>query len=181
MKKKFLLLFLALCVTASAAHAAGKTAFVDTQAVYEGTKLGKKYQGVLREYYDSRKKILDLDADEIQKLREDYAKQSAVLKPEARKDKEETINRKIGEWDKKREEFNNELSRKNEELSQEFNKEMTAILKDLARKEKVSLILNRSISLMTKGEVPSVLYADDDLDLTKKVIAEMDKQTAEAK
>lgn len=175
--KRFLLLFLTFCLAASAASAAGgKTAFVDTQTVFDKTKLGKKYQGILREYYESRKKILDLDADEIQKLREDYAKQSAVLKPEARKEKEETISKKFAEFEKKRETFNAELGKKNEELSQEFNQEMMVILRDMAKKEKIGLILNKSISLMTKGEVPAVLYGDEDLDLTDEVIAEMDKR-----
>ena len=57
-----------LTLASSAAVAAGgKTAYVDTQAVFDKAKLGKKYQGIVREYYESRKKILDLDAEEIQK------------------------------------------------------------------------------------------------------------------
>lgn len=176
--KKVLVLMIALLVASSSALAAGsKIAFVDTQAVFDKTKLGKKYQGILKEYFDSRKKILDLDADEIQKLRDDYGKQSAVLKPEVRKEKEDTISRKISEFEKKRSEFNNELSKKNEELSAEFNQEMTAIIKDMAKKEKIGLVLNRTINVMSKGEVPSVLYGDDDLDLTEKVIVEMDKKS----
>jgi len=175
--KKVLALVVALLVMAPAAYAAvGKIAFVDTQTVFDKTKVGKKYQGVLKEYFDSRKKILDIDADEIQKLREDYGKQSAVLKPEVRKEKEETISRKISDFEKKRSEFNNELAKKNEELSTEFNQEMMAILKDLAKKEKISLILNRTINVISKGEVPSVLYGDDELDLTEKVVVELDKK-----
>jgi len=176
--KKVLVLVVALLVASSSAYAAGsKMAFVDTQTVFDKTKLGKKYQGILKEYFDSRKKILDLDADEIQKLRDDFGKQSAVLKPEVRKEKEDTIGRKINEFEKKRSEFNNELSKKNEELSTEFNQEMTAIIKDMAKKDKIGLVLNRTINVMSKGEVPSVLYGDEDLDLTEKVIAEMDKKS----
>ncbi|NTW64710.1 MAG: OmpH family outer membrane protein [Nitrospirae bacterium] len=176
--KKVLVLMIALLVASSSALAAGsKIAFVDTQAVFDKTKLGKKYQGILKEYFDSRKKILDLDADEIQKLRDDYGKQSAVLKPEVRKEKEDTISRKISEFEKKRSEFNNELSKKNEELSAEFNQEMMAIIKDMAKKDKIGLVLNRTINVMSKGEVPSVLHGDEDLDLTEKVIVEMDKKS----
>ncbi len=175
--KKVLAFLVVLLITAPAAYAAGgKIAFVDTQTVFDKTKVGMKYQGVLKEYYDSRKKILDIDADEIQKLREDYAKQSAVLKPEVRKEKEESIGRKISEFEKKRSDFNNELAKKNEELSTEFNQEMMAILKNMAKKEKVSLILNRTINVMSKGEVPSVLYGDEELDLTEKVVVELDKK-----
>ena len=176
MKKVLTLMVALLIATPSAFAAGGKIAFVDTQTVFDKTKVGKKYQGVLKEYFDSRKKILDIDADEIQKLREDYGKQSAVLKPEVRKEKEESISRKISEFEKKRNEFNNELAKKNEELSAEFNQEMMAILKDMAKKDKISLILNRTINVMSKGEVPAVLYGDEDLDLTEKVVVELDKK-----
>jgi outer membrane protein len=175
--KKVLVLVVALLVAASTAFAAGgKIAFVDTQSVFDKTKVGKKYQGVLKEYYESRKKVLDIDADEIQKMRDEYGKQAAVLKPEVRKEKEEAIGRKINEFEKKRSDFNNELAKKNEELSAEFNQEMMVILKDMAKKDKISLILNKTINVMSKGEVPSVLYGDDDIDLTEKLIVELDKK-----
>jgi outer membrane protein len=177
--KKILLLVVALSLIAASAMASGgKIAYVDTQAVFDKTKLGKKYQGVVREYYESRKKILDMDAEEIQKLQEDYSKQkqAKLLNDKAQKEKEETISRKINEFEKKRSEFSNEISKKNEELSNEFNQQMVTVLKDLARKEKVSLVLNKTINIMSKAEVPSVLYADEDLDLTDKVVVEMDKK-----
>ena len=177
MKKVLVLIVVSLIAASSAFAAGGKIAFVDTQTVFDKTKLGKKYQGILKEYFDSRKKILDLDADEIQKLRDDYGKQSAVLKPEVRKEKEDTIGRKINEFEKKRSEFNNELAKKNEELSAEFNQEMMAIIKDMAKKDKIGLVLNRTINVMSKGEVPSVLYGDEDMDLTEKVIVELDKKS----
>lgn len=177
MKKVLVLIVVSLIAASSAFAAGGKIAFVDTQTVFDKTKLGKKYQGILKEYFDSRKKILDLDADEIQKLRDDYGKQSAVLKPEVRKEKEDTIGRKINEFEKKRSEFNNELAKKNEELSAEFNQEMTVVIKDMAKKDKIGLVLNRTINVMSKGEVPSVLYGDEDMDLTEKVIVELDKKS----
>jgi len=177
MKKVLVLIVVSLIAASSAFAAGGKIAFVDTQTVFDKTKLGQKYQGILKEYFDSRKKILDLDADEIQKLRDDYGKQSAVLKPEVRKEKEDTIGRKINEFEKKRSEFNNELAKKNEELSAEFNQEMTVVIKDMAKKDKIGLVLNRTINVMSKGEVPSVLYGDEDMDLTEKVIVELDKKS----
>ena len=178
--KKIALMVAAMCLIAVSAMAAGeKIAYVDSQAVFDKTKLGKKYQGIVREYYDSRKKILDIDAEEIQKLQEEYGKQkqAKMLNEKAQKEKEESISRKISEFDKKRNEFSGEINKKNEELSNEFNQQMVAVLKEIAKREKASMVLNRSINILSKAEVPSVLYADDDLDLTEKVIAEMDKKT----
>ena len=180
MKKHMLVLtglLIALFAT-SAVAAGGKIAFVDTQTVFDKTKLGKKYQGVVREYYESRKKILDLDADEIQKLQDEYAKQKQgkLLNDKAQKEKEDSLSRKINDFQKKREEFSGEISKKNEELSNEFNQQMVAILREIVKKEKVSIVLNKTINVLSKAEVPSVLYGDEDLDLTEKVVAEMDKK-----
>ena len=175
--KKIVIVAAALLLLATSAMAASnKIAFVDTQAVFDKTKLGKKYQGVVREYYESRKKILDMDADEIQKLQDDYTKQKQMLKDKAQKEKEETINRKISDFQKKREEFSGEIGKKNEELSNDFNQQMAVVLKDIAKKDKVSLVLSKTINVLSKAEVPAVLYGDEDLDLTAKVIAEMDKK-----
>jgi outer membrane protein len=169
-----MLFILAACAVA----ATGKIAFVDTQTVFDKSKLGKKYQGIVREYYESRKKILDMDADEIQKLQDEYGrqKQAKLLNEKAQKEKEESLNRKINDFQKKRENFSEEIGKKNEELSNEFNQQMTVILKEIAKKEKVSLVLNKTINILSKAEVPAVLYADEELDLTEKIVAEMDKK-----
>jgi outer membrane protein len=176
--KKIAVMVAAMCLIAVGAMAAGgKIAYVDSQAVFDKTKLGKKYQGIVREYYDSRKKILDMDAEEINNQQEEYGqqKQAKLLNEKAQKEKEESIGRKINEFDKKRNEFSGEISKKNEELSQEFNQQMVAVIKEIAKKEKASMVLNKTINILSKAEVPSVLYSDEDLDLTEKVIAEMDK------
>ena len=178
MKKRILLTGMMLFILAASAMAAGgKIAYVDTQTVFDKSKLGKKYQGIVREYYESRKKILDMDADEIQKLQEEYGKQkqAKLLNEKAQKEKEESLNRKVNDFQKKREDFSNEIGKKNEELSNEFNQQMVAVLKEIVKKEKVSLVLNKTINVLSKAEVPSVLYADEELDLTDKVVTELDK------
>jgi outer membrane protein len=178
MKKIALVCALIVALAASAMAASGKTGFVDTQAVFDKTKLGKKYQGVVREYYESRKKILDMDANEIQKQQDEYNKQknAKMLNEKALKEKEDAISGKINDFQKKREEFSAEVGKKNEELSNEFNQAMMVVLKDIAKRENISLVLNKTINVLSKAEIPSVLYADDDLDLTGKVVAAMDKK-----
>jgi len=178
MRKIVLSTVIVLMCAANALAAGGKLAFVDSQSVFDKTKLGKKYQGIVREYWESRKKILDMDAEEIQKMQDEYAKQKQgkMLTDAAQREKEETISRKINDFQKKREEFSGEISKKNEELSNDFNQKMIVVLKEIAKKEKVSLVLNKTINILSKAEVPSVLFADEDLDLTDKVITEMDKK-----
>ena len=174
--KKILFVIAVLGLAAGSAVAAEKVAYVDTQAVFEKTKLGQKYQGIVREYYSNRKKILDADADEIKKQQEDFKKQSGVIKEKARKEKEESIGRKINDFENKRSEFNDEIGKNKDELSKEFDQSLSAVLKGIAKKEKISMVLNKSVTVAPKADVPTVLYADDDLDLTGKVVTELDKK-----
>jgi outer membrane protein len=179
MRKVFLSSAIMVVMLSTVAFAAsGKIGYVDTQIVFDKAKLGKKYQGIVREYFESRKKILDLDADEIQKMQEEYGKQkqAKLLNEKALKEKEETIGRKINEFQKKRDDFSTEIGKKNEELSNEFNQQMVVVLREIAKREKISLVLNKTINVLSKAEVPSILYADEDQDLTEKVIAELDKK-----
>lgn len=176
--RKIVLAVVAMVLIALPAMAAGgKIAYVDTQAVFDKTKLGKKYQNTIRDYFESRKKIVDMEKEEIQKMQEDYAKQrqAKLLNEKAQKEKEETIGRKMNELEKKMNEFNGEIGKKRDELFSDFNQKMVVIIKDIAKKDKVSLVLSKSFSMQTI-DTPIVMYADDDLDLTERIIAEIDKR-----
>jgi len=177
MKKIALACAMMVVLTASAMAAGGKTAYVDTRTAFDKTSLGKQYQGILREYVESRKKILDVDYEDIQKLQEDYnkQKQAKLLNESAQKAKEETLNGKITAFQKKRDEFGVEVQKKGEELSIEFNQKMMEVIKTIAKKGKISLVLSKNININSKAEIPSVIYADDDMNLTEKVIEGMDK------
>lgn len=175
--KKLLIAVLALMLFLPAVAAADtKIGYVDTQQVFDLAKLGKKYKGILQEYFNARKKILDADAEEIRRLEDEYRKQASVMKENARKEKEESISRKIADFQKKQGEFNEEVGKKNDELSKEFDQMLMGVLKDIAKKGKFTLVLNKSITLGPRAEVPVILYAEDGIDITDKVIADMDKK-----
>lgn len=174
-KKRFLFFAVILLFAVNAQASDGKIAYVDVQTVYNKTMLGKKYQEIVRGYYESRKKLLDIDADEIRKLDEEYEQKQEKLSDSTRREMKETLDRKSIEFEKLRTEFSNEVSEKQEELSNEFSQHMLVVLKNIAQSERLSLILNRTINT-SKVEIQSVIYADKDLDITDKIVAEMDKE-----
>lgn len=176
MKKVVVIIAAIFMIAVNAGASGGKIAYFDIQSVFNKTVLGNKYQGIARGYYESRQKILDADAEEIQKLKDDYIKQKQAKRNDpTQTEMEETLSRKISEFEKIRTEFSDEVSRKNDELSSEFNKHISEVLKVIAKREKLSLILNRTINV-AKVEVQSVAYADEDLDITDKIVVEMDKK-----
>ena len=180
MKRTALIVFM-IGLLATSAIAAAKIAVVDTQTVFDKTRLGKKYQGIIKEYYESRKKILDLDMDELQKLQENFVKQKQgkTLNDKAQQEIEESINKKYSDFKKKQSEFSNEIGKKQEELFKSFNQDLMAAVKDLAKKDKIEMVINKIIDVAPQAGVPPtpvVLYSDEGLDMTDKVIADMDKR-----
>ena len=70
--KKILVMVAALGLIASSALAAsGKIAFVDTQTVFDKTKIAYKYKALVREYFESRKQLTDMKAEALKTLNED--------------------------------------------------------------------------------------------------------------
>lgn len=176
--KKLLLGVVMVFMAAGAAWSADmKVGYVDTQAVFDKTKLGQKYQDIVREYYNNRKKILDADAEEIDRQSKEFEKQKSAMSEKGRKEKEDAIRKMIEDFNRKRAEFTDEINKKNEELSKEFDQALIAVLKEIAKKEKVALVLNKFVGVGPKAEVPVILYADEGLDLTARVIAELDKKS----
>jgi len=93
-------------VWAGAAMAADlKIGVLEPQKVLDGTKNGKKIKDSLQEYLKSRQKIIDLEEEELKKIEEDLVKQSAVLSPEAKKDKEESFRKRYMEYQRKVNQF----------------------------------------------------------------------------
>ena len=151
------------------AFAEMKIGFINAQKVFETSKPGKEAQKILEEYVGSRQKVIDIDKAELERLQEELIKQGSILTPEARKEKEETLNRKMSDYTKKARELEKEVNRKKEEVLTEFNKKFEKMVEALAKKEKYDLILDKNER--------TVIYGKESLDLTDKVIAEMDKAT----
>lgn len=148
-----------------------KIGVVEPQKVLDGTKAGKKIKDTLAEYVKSRQKIIDMEEEDLKKMEEDVVKQGSVLSPEAKKDKEETFRRKMVEYQRKVGQLNQEVQAKKKEVLDEFNKNLEQIIRGIADKEKLSLVVEKS----DNGAGALIIYSHPSLDLTDRVIKELDK------
>ena len=146
-----------------------KIGTIDAQKVLENTKAGKKAKATMEEYVKSRQKIIDLEEQEIKGLEDELVKQGPVLSAEAKKDKQETFQRKMLDYQKKVSELNKEVQNKKKEVLEDFNKTLEKVVKGIAEKEGYTVILDRN----SEGGV--VLYAKESVDLTDKVVQEFNK------
>ena len=154
------------------AHAANlKIGVIEPQKVLDGTRNGKKIKDSLQEYVKSRQKIIDLEEEELKKIEEDLVKQSAVLSADAKKEKEETFRKRMMEYQRKVGQLNQEVQNKKKEVLDEFNKGLEQIVKGIADKEKLSLVVEKG----DNGAGALVVYSHPSLDITDRVIKELDK------
>lgn len=142
-----------------------KIATVDRAKVIKQSQAGQKGTAALQEYMNARKKIVDMEQADLVRMSEDYGKQAAVLSPEARKDREEAFNKKKAEFEKKSRELAREVQDKQQELAMIFNQQLDDVVKAIARKEQILLIMDSGMSL----------YQTPAIDLTDRVIKEMNK------
>lgn len=176
-KRRRLAAALALSLLAAAApvwaQAAGKaapatrTAWIDAQAVLDGTQSGKEIKKRVEAFRDARQQVIDLEEAELKTLEGRITQQGALLSDEARRQKEAEFQQKLAQYQKKVLELNKELQDKKDELLGEFNEVLMKAVASVAAREGYQYVLDH-------GGDGTVLYASPELDLTAKVTAEID-------
>jgi outer membrane protein len=146
-----------------------KIAFLDAQKALDGAKEGIRLRQSLDEYVKARQKMIDLDEQDIKRMRDELDKQAAVLSQEALKLKQGEFEDKVNSYRKKVSELQKEVQDKRLSALDEFNKKLTQSVKQVSEKEGYGLVLNKN------GEGGAVIYGKDSFDITTKVIEQMDK------
>lgn len=164
-----LLVWIVWIVPAVDAADSVKIGYVDAQKILDNTKAGKKSKEGMEEFVKSRQKIIDLDESEIKQLQDDLTRQAAVLSPDARREKEESLQRKVMEYQRRAGEMNKEVQGKKKEVLDKFNKDLEGIVKKVAERGGYSFVIDRN----AEGGV--LLYAKESFDLTDEVVKEFEK------
>jgi len=152
---------------------APKLAFIDTQKVFDQSKVGKKAKGLLEEFVKSRQKIIDLEESEIKELEDSLVKQESVLSPEAKKAKQEDLQRKLMAYQKRATDLNREIQDKKAEVLNDFHLQLQGVVKKVAERDGFTMVFDKGAG--GPADLAAVLYAKDSLSITDKVLAELDK------
>lgn len=152
-----------------------KIAYIDALKVFDQSKIGKKAKGLLEEFVKSRQKIIDLEEAEIKELEDSLAKQESVLTPDAKKAKQDDLQKKFLAYQKKATDLNREIQDKKTEVLNEFHGHLQTVVKRVAEREGYTLVFDKGSG--TPAEVSSLLYAKETLDVTEKVLADLDKES----
>jgi outer membrane protein len=151
---------LALFVFSPAAQAANKVGVVDTQRAIMETEDGLRAQATLKKLFDKRQRELDKKQEELQKEREDIEKQRDVLSKAALAKRIEKWQREMMQLQTVFVEYNKELQKKQNELTQPIFQKAMGLIRRLAAQEGFDIIIDKQ----------AVPYMRSDLDLTDRVI-----------
>lgn len=154
-------------------QAALKVGVVDLYKAVNDSEQGKKAKAELESIVKSKQEALEAKGRAIEKLRADIEKQGDALSVDAKKNKAEEYERVTRDYQRNMADSQNEVRKKEGELTGRIIKQIREIVLAMAAEEKYSIILERAEGL--------VLYVDASLDVTDQVISKLDSSSPKSK
>ena len=173
MKRLLLLLIVLLtmgAVPAALAADAMKIGYVDLQKALNMSSAGKAAKEKMKA------KFKDYDADvqkrqeELKKLKDDLEKQALLLSAEARAAKERDYQQKVKDYQRLTKDIQEELQQTDADYTRKILEEIFKVVQQIGKQEGYTMILEKTES--------SILYANDGIDMTDRVIQAYDRQPA---
>ena len=143
-----------------------KIGYIDLQKVIRDSKAGKSAKAAFENEFKKKKQIIDNKANILAQEKQDFISQSPLMDDQARKIKAEEIQQNEKELTRLRDDFREELQKKDFELTQKILKELESVIRVIGDKEGYSLIVEKTES--------GIIYGGDDVNITQKVITAYD-------
>ena len=150
------------------AESAQEFALVEMQKLVAESIAGKAARSNLEHEMKKRQAALAAKRVEVDKFREEMAKQSGVLSPAAREEKSAVLQKKMRDFDA-------EVQSQREELDRRRSSEMAKVVSQIDEAVKEFAAQGKCRFILEKDE-RAVIYADGKLDITAAVLALMDKK-----
>lgn len=141
-----------------------KIGFVDMNRIMQESKAAKNAQSIFQKEIESKGAVIKEKNDKIANMDKELKK--AKQDSPAWKEKRDKITKEINDFNRLRVEYDGQLRKKNDELTQKILADVQQIIKKIASSEKYTIILDKKTALL----------AEDGLDLTDKVIKIYDAQ-----
>jgi outer membrane protein len=145
----------------------GKIGIVDLSRAVNESEQGKKAKAELEIVVKKKQEALDEKGKALEKLKAEIEKQGSVMSAEARKNKEDDLDRLTREYQRGLTDSQTEVRKKESELTGNIVKELRRIINDVANEEKYDLVLDNNPAL--------VAYVNKGIDITDEVIKKLDE------
>jgi outer membrane protein len=145
-----------------------KLGYVDLQRALNDSEAGKRAKEKFKKEVDRLQVSLQKQKSELEGLKEQLEKKSMVMKEEERRNLEKDYQKRMRDFERSYKDSQGELQQQDNELTAELLRELQKVIEDYGRERSYTVILERSSS--------SVLYGNEDVDLTDEIIAEYNKK-----
>ena len=139
-----------------------KVGFVNSVEVLQGTDEGRQALTALQQWTENRRKELEQDKTELDRLREQFAAQERTLNPDTRTEMMRTIEDRDRRLRRKQEDSQLESEAKNRQMLEQIGTKIQTIINEYAQQNGYSVIFLRN-----EGQS----YVDPSLDVTKELVA----------
>ncbi|HEY3196988.1 MAG TPA: OmpH family outer membrane protein [Nitrospirales bacterium] len=157
----------------SAAAVEQKIAVVNPQDILNGTKKGKKIKDMLAEYVQTRQRVVQSEEADLKKLEAELASTGPVLSAAAKQEKQAVFQKQLAAYDRRLQELEGEVQAKKRDALGEFTKAIEQAVQQIAENENILLVLEKGRG----GPATGILYNQDSLDLTSRVIKALDSKS----
>lgn len=162
-----ILLGLGGCV-GTGAKVEGKIGVINSQRLLNDTSAGKKAKESLAAFSKNRQALMELDERDLRRMEEDFVKQSSVLSPTAKREREEQFRRRMQEYQQKSSELNREVQEKQKDVLEGFRDKIEMVVAKVAKRLGLQVIVDKS-----KGG--PTIYHEEGLDISGPVIEEFNR------
>ena len=162
-----LLLALGLSIGSVARAEESKVGTVDMQKALQTVEAGKKAKSQLETEFNKKKQELQKEEASIKKMHEEFQKQSLVMTDQARQKKEAEIRERFMKFQEVTARSQQEIQKKEQELTEPIIVKLRTIIKDLASKKGYTVVLEKNEN--------TVLFSQEKDDLTKDVVETYNK------
>jgi outer membrane protein len=154
----------------AAAQAPTRIGYIDLTRVLARSAAGVAAREQLEREKATMQKEMDGKRVELDKLREELEKKGSLMSADARRDREEAMERKRRDATRLADDFQRELGRKEQQLAQKVLQDITVVIERVGKQKGYYLVLER------RGA--GVLFSAPEADLTDEIIKAYDQETA---
>lgn len=137
-------LFAVLTSGLSFAESTPKIGYIDLQRVILESKAGKTAKSAFEREFNQKAALIEQKKTALDKEKENFLKQSAVMDDEARLRKADELQRREKELNRTRDDYRDELQRRDLDLSKQILSRVVEIINNIGNSEGYTIILEKS-------------------------------------
>ncbi len=136
-----------------------KIGVVDSNSILMNSAEGKRIQESIKRKAEELSRPLGSKRQDLTRQVEEFQKQSSLMKEDAKRAKSEELQKKMADFDKQAADADKQLAQFRQSQFAPFSKKLEQALEQVAREEKLDLILDKS----------TVLISNKSMDVTDKL------------